>query len=473
MPVRPTGNSWPALWIPSRKGVESAQEQENTVTFTWTAGCLETVETLRSRLACEVILPSDAELTKGETPWSRTAPTPWAIVRATCTQDVLAAVRVANELGEAVAVWSGPGATVVPAEGAIVIDTSLMDAVTIDPHQGTARVMAGTRWRRVLDRAARFGLTGPPDAAVRCGVVDHLLSGDICWLSRSLGAAGGTLLEATVVTGDGRVVRVGDDSHPELLWALRSGCTGLGIVTSATIRLRRVGRVYAGALLFRPDRARLLLDIWRRWTSRLTEATSSMLQFIRLAGQPTPAAFPEGRFLRVLVCHRDAEGGDGQAGLLDPLRRLGPLTDTVAGRRDDAFGAMVLGPAAPLADGYLVNDFTPELVAGLARTVAAGSGSTLPAVSLLHLGGRPGRYDPAGSTGRLRAPYLLHGIPPATAAELGPALARVAFHPETCRRMAALKGLYDPNNLLRYQHTVPIAPAAPAEGDPCTIPPMI
>jgi FAD/FMN-containing dehydrogenase len=438
------------------------------VTFTWTVGCQEAVEALRTRLACEVILPGEAALTKWETPWSRTGHTPWAIVRATCTQDVLAAVRVANELGEAVAIWSGAG---VPAEGAIVIDASLMDTVTIDPYQGTARVMAGTRWRQVLDQAARFGLTGPPDAAVRSGVVDHLLSGEICWLSRSHGSAAGTLLEATVVTGDGRVVRVGDDSHPELFWALRSGCAGLGLVTSATIRLRRVGPVQAGALLFPPDRARPLLHIWRRWASRLTEATSSMLQFIRLAGEPTPAAFPEGRFLRVLVCHRGpADRGEYQSDLLAPLRRLEPLTDTVARRRDDEFGAMVLGPAAPLADGYLVNDFTPELTAELARAVEAGPGPAQPAVSLLHLGGRPGRYDPAGATGRIRAPYLVHGVRPDAAARLRPALGRVAFHPETCRRMTALRGLYDPNHLLRHQR---IAPAAPAESGPRTAPPMI
>ena len=87
---------------------------------------------------------------------------PSVVVAAENAGDVAAAVRYARDSGLPVAVQATGHGAADPAEGAVLVTTSRMQEVQVDPLRGTARVGAGVRWRSVIDAA------GPRLPPVRC-----------------------------------------------------------------------------------------------------------------------------------------------------------------------------------------------------------------------------------------------------------------------------------------------------------------
>ncbi|MGN6992439.1 FAD-binding oxidoreductase, partial [Neisseria sp. P0009.S003] len=84
---------------------------------------------------------------------------PAIIVRAASEADVLAAVRHATERGLGVVIQStGHGVTVPADQTSLLIVTSAMDDVRIDPEAKTAVIGAGATWTPVLAAAQEHGL---------------------------------------------------------------------------------------------------------------------------------------------------------------------------------------------------------------------------------------------------------------------------------------------------------------------------
>ena len=56
---------------------------------------------------------------------------------------------------------------------------------------------------------------------------------------------------ATLVTGAGEVLNARDDENADILWALRGGQPGLGVVTEVELRLADIPALYAGVVVLR------------------------------------------------------------------------------------------------------------------------------------------------------------------------------------------------------------------------------
>src|SRR5580692_9659340 len=111
---------------------------------------------------------------------------PDAVVRPRTTDDVAAAVTIARALGLRVAVQAtGHGAGSPLGDGLVLIDTSALDAVSIDPAARTARVGAGATWSKVQAQAEIHGLLALSGTSPTVGVSGYTFNGGVGWRARS------------------------------------------------------------------------------------------------------------------------------------------------------------------------------------------------------------------------------------------------------------------------------------------------
>jgi FAD/FMN-containing dehydrogenase len=83
------------------------------------------------------------------------------------------------------------------------------------------------------------------------GVAGLVQSGGFSNFSKAYGTAAAGLLEAEIVTADGKVLVANACTHPDLFWALKGGGGGnFGVVTRLTLRTRELPETF-GAVFFK------------------------------------------------------------------------------------------------------------------------------------------------------------------------------------------------------------------------------
>lgn len=353
------------------------------------------VAELELAVAGPVLLPGDAAFAGEVAPFTTThTPAPVVAVGATGAADVAAAVRWAAAHGLTVAVQAtGHGLTsVLP--GAVLVTTSRMAEVTVDPARRTARIGAGVRWRQVIDAAVPHGLAPLSGSSSGVGAVGYTLGGGLGPLARRYGFAADSVRSAEIVTGDGEVRTVDAASDPELFWALRGGKGSFGVVTAVEVELVPVARLYGGGIFFPGAAARDLLHAYRAWAPALPEETTTSIAVLRLPPDPRlPAPLQGQTVVHLRVAHLgSAEEG---AALLAPMRALAPaLLDGVAEMPFAAIDAVHMDPTDPMPT-YDRGTLLRELTAGTVEALLAAAGPDvevpLVMVELRHLGGAAGR----------------------------------------------------------------------------------
>ncbi|MGH1561937.1 FAD-binding oxidoreductase [Mumia sp. DW29H23] len=354
---------------------------------------------LRDRLTGTLATRDQDDHTAGATAFNLTIQhDPDAVVHAADEADVVETVRFARAEGVPLHLHAtGHGAHGAYASG-IVLALGGLSSVAVDPDARTATVGGGTRWADVVAAAAEHGLAPVTGSSTNVGVVGFLVGGGIGPLARSHGFGSDHLVAARVVTGAGEVVEASAEGDAELLWALRGGKTGLGVVTEVTVALSEVPSLYAGTLFFDLEESTDPFVRWVDWTTTApADVTTSglIIRFPDLDVMPPPM---RGKHLFALHVAYPGPVDDAER-LTKPLRELGTVY------LDD------LGPL-PLADiARITNDPTepgPGFVRG--ATVAhvdrdfadavlglVGPGSTLPimGLELRHVGGAMKAESPA------------------------------------------------------------------------------
>jgi len=220
---------------------------------------------------------------------------PAAIARCRDTADVISCVRFAREHGTEIAVRGGghSAAGLGVADGALVIDLSLLRSTMVDPAGHTVRADAGCTWGDVDHATVMFGMATPSGFIASTGVAGLTLGGGIGYLSRRFGLTVDNLLTADVVLADGTFVTASEHSHPDLFWALRGGGGNFGIVTSFTFRCHDIGEqgtIIGGPVLYDfADTAEVM-----RWYRELLPSLPEELSgWIGLLTIPPAPPFPE------------------------------------------------------------------------------------------------------------------------------------------------------------------------------------
>ncbi|MDA2894361.1 FAD-binding oxidoreductase [Mycolicibacterium sp. BiH015] len=354
----------------------------------------EALRTLRDQVATLVALPGEPGYERCM-PWNVAAPVnPAAVVLATSPEDVAGTVRFAAAHGFTVTVQATGHGAVGVGPDTILVQTSAMKHVDVDPLNRTARVGAGARWQDVLDAAAPHGLAPLCGSAPNVGVVGFLTGGGIGPLVRTFGVSSDHVRSFEVVTGEGRLLRAAPDENADLFWGLRGGKATLGIVTSVVIDLPPVAEFYGGAVFFDGPDAAAVLHVWREWCADLPETVNTSIaiqQLPPLPGVPEPLAG------RMTVSVRYTAVGDFAEAerLLAPIRNAAaPLMDTVGVLPYAAIGAVHADPPDPMPvneDQALLSELPAEALDAILAAAGPGSQSPQVIVELRMLGGAMAR----------------------------------------------------------------------------------
>ncbi len=293
------------------------------------------IEALRGRIDGDVLLATDAGYDDARAVWNAMIDRhPFVIVRCQGAADVVAAVDFAREHGLPVSIRGGGHNVAGHAvgDGAVMIDTSAMRAVRVDPERRRAWVEGGATWGDV-DRATQVhGLATPGGLISDTGVAGLTLSGGIGWLRSRYGLCIDNLVAAEVVTADGRRLRATPDENPDLLWALKGGGGNFGVVTTFEFALHPVGpTVMFCAPIYPIEAGPGPIRFWRDFLADKHDDVGSLIEFSTI---PTDPAYPEAAWGKRVYTIGAAYAGDAAEGeaLLQPLRELGEMVTDFSGQ---------------------------------------------------------------------------------------------------------------------------------------------
>jgi FAD/FMN-containing dehydrogenase len=254
---------------------------------------------------------------------------PGLVARCSDAADVRLAVRFSREHDLRMSVRGGGhgvGGLALCDDG-LVVDLSEMKHIRVDPEDGLVEAAAGVTLGE-LDRATQaFGLAVPAGVVTHTGVAGLTLGGGIGWLTRKYGLTIDNLVGADVVTADGELVAASDDDHADLFWGLRGGGGNFGVVTSFRFRAHPVGpTVVAGPMLFPLERGPEVMATYRTWAAEAPEELTTLVNVRRAPPAPwIPEPMHGVPIWLIAACWCGPV--DAAAGVVEPIRALGPLLD--------------------------------------------------------------------------------------------------------------------------------------------------
>src|SRR3954466_7018611 len=364
-------------------------------------------------------------------------------MQALTASDIRAAVLHARAQNLRVAVRAtGHGTFADPPPGTLLIDTSAMRSVLVDPDLRTARVGPGATWGDVIEAAAPFGLAPVSGTSPTVGVSGFTFGGGHGFLSRKHGLAADNLIRADVVTADGETLTAREDRRSGLFWALRGAGGSFGVATSVEVRLHPLREVFGGVASFDRGLAPHLLARFREY---------AMPEALNVSVVLTPDAVT----LRGVYAGR----ADDAWRALAPLFLAEPFADT--------FRAMPYGETATIG-GTAPRRF--ELLRDVPVDAILRTAETADAVEVKRWGGAIARGNtPAGHR---QVPFSVtvdgDDIGPLAPHVTGgsflnflkdPSRTRDAYTAADFARLLELKRAYDPDNLFGVGHSIAPAPA--------------
>ncbi|KAI0393715.1 Glucooligosaccharide oxidase [Xylariaceae sp. FL0594] len=117
------------------------------------------------------------------------------------------------------------------------IDLSGLDDVVVDARAGTLTVGGGTRFEAIYDAVYNAGYIIPVGSCACPGMVGATIGAGVGRFQGLFGLIIDHLVSVTLVTAEGKILKVSDKSHPDLMWAIRGAGANFGIITSATYKL--------------------------------------------------------------------------------------------------------------------------------------------------------------------------------------------------------------------------------------------
>jgi FAD/FMN-containing dehydrogenase len=449
-------------------------------------------ESLRGLCGGQVHLPGDPGYDAARTPWNvavRQLPAAVAVPRDAA--DVSAVVRAAAAAGLRVAPQStGHNAGPLAAHGledVVIVNTSSLDEVRVDPERGIVRVGGGVLWEAAVDAAAEVGHAVLHGSSPDVGIAGYSLGGGMGWFARKLGLATNSLTAVEIVVADGTRLRADATTNRELFWAVRGGGGNFGVVTALEFAMYPIETAYAGMLVWDQAHAERVLRTWAQWAP---EAPDEVTTSFRLMNLPPLPEIPEpvrGRSLVVIDGAVLAEDERAEEILAD-LRALAPEMDTFARVPAKSLVRLHMDPEGHtpvVSDSAMLADFPEDALQAFLEAAGPASGTTLLLAELRQLGGALGRpHEGGGVLSHLDGRFAMFAAAVAPTPEIaaqgqadarrlatalapyangrsylnfaeGRTDARTAYSEESWAQLKGIRGAVDPHGVFLANHAIP------------------
>jgi FAD/FMN-containing dehydrogenase len=241
------------------------------------------------------------------------------IVRPHSIADVMQAVRFARESGLPICVRGGghsvSGKSV--ADGALMVDLSLMKSIQVDPRRQTVVAQGGVKWGEFDAETEKYELATTGGVISSTGIGGLTLGGGIGWLMGEHGLSCDNLISADLVNAEGKHMKASAAENADLFWAIRGGGGNFGIVTAFEFQLHPLKSVHGGVVLYPRQRAAELIRQYRDIT--LTAPDELTAYAALMTGHGAPLA-------GIAMCH-SGENGSAEREVKQFLLADPPIAD--------------------------------------------------------------------------------------------------------------------------------------------------
>ncbi|MFF0120285.1 FAD-binding oxidoreductase [Micromonospora arida] len=365
-------------------------------------------------------------------------------------------------------------------DGGVVIDMSRMNKVEVlDRATRRVRLEPGARWGDVAQTLAPYGLAMSSGDYGDVGVGGLATTAGVGYLARRHGLTIDHVVAAEIVTADGRLLRVDDEHHADLFWAIRGAGGNFGVVTALELEAYEVDKVvHAQLVADATDTAGLL----RRWGRLVEDAPRELTSFVSLF--PGRRGNPPAAQVTLVYAGDDVEAAQSA---LSPFLEIGPILDQQA--QLVPYPAIVVPPGNQhrgqgLKDtrSGLLHHVTPQAADLMENMIHSGD---VMIMQLRSVGGavndvardatayphREQNFSVLAATVPDRRPQLdklwaelypyLDGLYLSFESGTDPARLLDAWPEPTLGRLRAIKASYDPDNV--FNRNFPIPPAEPVD----------
>ena len=448
----------------------------------------ERVETLRGAFSGTVLTPDDESYDDVRRVHNGLIDRhPALIARCLGTADIADAIRFAGDNGLEITVRGGghnvAGRAV--ADGAVMIDLSLMKGMYVDQDARTVRAQGGVLWGELNRETAVHGLAVTGGVISTTGIAGLTLGGGLGWLMPKYGLAIDNLLSVDIVTADGEAITASTGENPDLFWAVRGGGGNFGVATSFEYQLHPVRTVVGGLVAHPFPAARDLLRFVREFAQELPD---ELMIAAGLVHAPDGSGV---KLAAVVVCHCGAEEQANED--LKPLLEFGEPAMIDVGPMPYPVLNTILDAAFPKeALNYWKSSFLRDLEDDLIDLMTASfevAPSPMSSVLLEHFHGAVSRIGETATAWPHRTPgfnLVITGewVDPAATdenvawvrslyselepyvsgrryvnyldADEGDDAVQSAFGPNY-ERLVKIKATYDPENVFRHNQNIPPA----------------